>query len=247
MIIKLIIIRLYFLISTVLLFLNYLGAQEKPSPLKGIDLRIINMHYDWANLARYEDKNKEVVINQNEDRVVFIGNSITEGWKNLMPTMFDNQNFINRGISGQTTPQILLRFRDDVVQLKPEVVVILAGTNDIAGNTPLRDLEAVAGNLASMAELAKHHNIKVILCSILPASDYPWRTGKNPDTKIPILNELIRDYAEKEGFYYLDYFNSMTNGNNGLKANYSSDGVHPNIRGYRVMRKMVLKAINIIL
>ena len=97
MIVKLIIIRFYLLISTVLLFLNYLGAQEKPSPLKGIDLRIISMHYDWANLARYEDKNKEVVINQNEDRVVFIGNSITEGWKNLMPTMFDNQNFINRG------------------------------------------------------------------------------------------------------------------------------------------------------
>ena len=205
------------------------------------------MHYDWANLARYEDKNKEVVINQNEDRVVFMGNSITESWKNQMPTMFDNQTFINRGISGQTTPQMLLRFRTDVIELKPEVVVILAGTNDIAGNTPLRDLESVAGNLASMGELAKHHNIKVILCSVLPASDYPWRTGKNPDTQIPILNELIRDYAEEEGFYYLDYFNSMTDGSNGLKANYGSDGVHPNIRGYRVMRKMVLKAIDKIL
>ena len=126
-------------------------------------------------------------------------------------------------------------------------MVILAGTNDIAGNTPLRDLEAVVGNLASMCELAKHHNIKVVLCSVLPASDYPWRAGKNPDTQIPILNELIRDYAEEEGFYYLDYFNSMTDGNNGLKTNYGSDGVHPNIAGYRVMRKMVLKAIDKIL
>ena len=247
MIVKLIMLRFYFLTPIVLLVLNCLVAQENPSSLEGIDLRIISMHYDWANLARYEHKNKEVVINQNEDRVVFMGNSITEGWKNQMPTMFDNQTFINRGISGQTTPQMLLRFRTDVIELKPEVVVILAGTNDIAGNTPLRDLESVAGNLASMAELAKHHNIKVILCSVLPASDYPWRTGKNPDIQIPILNELIRDYAEEEGFYYLDYFNSMTDGSNGLKANYGSDGVHPNIRGYRVMRKMVLKAIDKIL
>ena len=247
MIVKLIMLRFYFLIPTVLLVLNYLVAQEKPSTLEGIDLRIISMHYDWANLSRYDDKNKEVVIDQNEDRVVFMGNSITEGWKNQMPNMFDNQTFINRGISGQTTPQMLLRFRTDVIELKPEVVVILAGTNDIAGNTPLRDLEAVAGNLASMCELAKHHNIKVVLCSVLPASDYPWRPGKNPDTQIPILNKLIRDYAEEEDFYFLDYFNFMTDGNNGLKTNYGSDGVHPNIEGYRVMRKMVLKAIDEIL
>ena len=247
MIIKLIMLRIYFLLPTLLLVLNCLVAQEKPNPLEGIDLRTISMHYDWANFARYEEKNKEVLIDQNNDRVVFMGNSITEGWKNKMPAMFDNQTFINRGISGQTTPQMLLRFRTDVIELKPKAVVILAGTNDIAGNTPLRDLEAVVGNLASMGELAKHQNIKVILCSVLPASDYPWRPGKNPDTKIPLLNELIRNYAEKEDFYYLDYFTSMTDGNNGLKANYGSDGVHPNIRGYRVMQKMVLKAIDKIL
>lgn len=235
--------RNYFLIPTFLIVLNASVAQQNRNPLDGIDLRMVKMHYDWAKLARYDQKNKEVVIDQNKDRVVFMGNSITEGWKNQMPNMFDNQTFINRGISGQTTPQMLIRFRTDVIELKPEVVVILAGTNDIAGNTPLRDLEAVAGNLASMGELAKHHNIKVILCSVLPASDYSWRTGKNPDTQIPILNELIREYAEEEGFYYLDYFNFMTDGNNGLKANYGRDGVHPNIRGYRVMRKMVLKAI----
>ena len=244
MIVKLIMLRFYFLTPIVLLVLNCLVAQENPSSLEGIDLRIISMHYDWANFARYEDKNKEVVIDQNDDRVVFLGNSITEGWKKEMPTMFDNQTFINRGISGQTTPQMLLRFRTDVIELKPKVVVILAGTNDIAGNTPLRDLEAVAGNLASMGELAKHHNIKVILCSVLPASDYPWRPGKNPHTQIPILNKLISDYAEKEDFYYLDYFSSMTDGNNGLKVNYGSDGVHPNIRGYEVMQKMVLNAID---
>jgi lysophospholipase L1-like esterase len=143
-------------------------AQENPSPLDSINLTMVKMHHDWANLARYDDKNKEVLIDEN-DRVVFIGNSITEGWKNKMPDMFDNQNFINRGISGQTTPQILVRFRTDVIDLKPNVVVILAGTNDVAGNTPLKDLETVTGNLASMAELARHHNIKVILCSVLPA------------------------------------------------------------------------------
>lgn len=239
--------RNYFLIPTFLIVLNASVAQQNRNPLDGIDLRMVKMHYDWAKLARYDQKNKEVVIDQNKDRVVFMGNSITEGWKNKMPDMFNNQTFINRGISGQTSPQMLVRFRSDVIELKPNVVVILAGTNDIAGNTPLKDLETVTGNLASMAELARHHKIKVILCSVLPASNYPWRPKKNPHTQIPILNQLIKDYAEKEGFYYLDYFSSMTDGKNGLKENYGNDGVHPNITGYRVMQKMVLKAIDKIL
>jgi len=247
MIIKLITLRIYLLLPIVLLVLSGLVAQEKLDPLNEIDIEMVRIHHDWANLSRYEEKNNEVVIDQNEDRVVFMGNSITEGWKNKIPDMFDNQTFINRGISGQTTPQMLLRFRTDVIELNPKVVVILAGTNDIAGNTPFKDLETVTGNLASMAELAKHHNIKVILCSVLPASVYPWRPGKNPHIQIPLLNELIKDYADREGFYYLDYFSSMTDGNNGLKVNYGEDGVHPNILGYKVMQKMVLNAIDKIL
>lgn len=236
-------LRNYFLIPTVLLVLNGLVAQEKPNPLEGIDLRTVKMHYDWANFAKYDEQNQEVVVEDNEGRVVFMGNSITEGWARNMPEMFDNQTYINRGISGQTTPQMLIRFRTDVIDLKPKVVVILAGTNDIAGNTPLKDLETVAGHMASMAELANQNNIKVILCSVLPAADYPWRPGKSPDTQIPLLNAQIKAYAEKKGFYYLDYFSIMTDGKNGLNENYGNDGVHPNMEGYKVMRKMVLNAI----
>lgn len=164
-----------------------------------------------------------------------------------MPEMFDNQTFINRGISGQTSTEMLVRFRTDVINLKPKVVVILAGTNDIAGNTLFRGLEIVAGNISSMAELASQNNIKVILCSVLPAANFPWRKGKNPDIKIPLLNRLIKDYAQKKGFYYLDYYNLMNDGNNGLKKDYGNDGVHPNMNGYKLMQKMVLDAISNIL
>ena len=138
---------------------------------------------------------------------------------------------------------MLVRFRTDVINLKPKVVVILAGTNDIAGNTLFRGLEIVVGNISSMAELASQNNIKVILCSVLPAADFPWRKGKNPDIKIPLLNRLIKDYAQKKGFYYLDYYNLMNDGNNGLKKDYGNDGVHPNMNGYKLMQKMVLDAI----
>ena len=219
----------------------------KRKPLVGIDLRLVRSNIDYGNFAIYDQLNKEVIIDKNEGRIVFIGNSITQGWKNFMPEMFDNQTFINRGISGQTSTEMLVRFRTDVINLKPKVVVILAGTNDIAGNTLFRGLEIVAGNISSMAELASQNNIKVILCSVLPAADFPWRKGKNPDIKIPLLNRLIKDYAQKKGFYYLDYYNLMNDGNNGLKKDYGNDGVHPNMNGYKLMQKMVLDAISNIL
>ena len=222
-------------------------TQEKENPLDGIDLRLVRSFIDYGNFAIYDQLNKEVIIDKNEGRIVFIGNSITEGWKNFMPEMFDNQTFINRGISGQTSTEMLVRFRTDVINLKPKVVVILAGTNDIAGNTLFRGLEIVAGNISSMAELASQNNIKVILCSVLPAANFPWRKGKNPDIKIPLLNRLIKDYAQKKGFYYLDYYNLMNDGNNGLKKDYGNDGVHPNLNGYKLMQKMVLDAISNIL
>tara|TARA_B100001029_G_scaffold175303_1_gene176574 strand:- start:2392 stop:3120 length:729 start_codon:yes stop_codon:yes gene_type:complete len=222
-------------------------TQEKENPLDGIDIRLVRSSIDYGNFAIYDQINKEVIIENNEGRIVFIGNSITQGWKNFMPEMFDNQTFINRGISGQTSTEMLVRFRTDVINLKPKVVVILAGTNDIAGNTLFRGLETVAGNISSMAELARQNNIKVILCSVLPAANFPWSLGKSPDIKIPLLNGLIKDYAQKKGFYYLDYYNLMNDGNNGLKKDYGNDGVHPNMNGYKLMQRMVLDAISNIL
>ena len=238
--------------NLIIIFFNFfilhnIWTQEKENPLAGIDLRLVRSNIDYGNFAIYDQLNKEVIIDKNEGRIVFIGNSITEGWKNFMPEMFDNQTFINRGISGQTSTEMLVRFRTDVINLKPKVVVILAGTNDIAGNTLFRGLEIVAGNISSMAELASQNNIKVILCSVLPAANFPWRQGKNPDIKIPLLNRLIKDYAKKKGFYYLDYYNLMNDGNNGLKKDYGNDGVHPNMNGYKLMQKMVLDAISNIL
>ena len=230
-----------------LFILHNIWTQEKENTLAGIDLRLVRSNIDYGNFAIYDQLNKEVIIDKNEGRIVFIGNSITQGWKNFMPEMFDNQTFINRGISGQTSTEMLVRFRTDVINLKPKVVVILAGTNDIAGNTLFRGLEIVAGNISSMAELASQNNIKVILCSVLPAANFPWRKGKNPDIKIPLLNRLIKDYAQKKGFYYLDYYNLMNDGNNGLKKDYGNDGVHPNMNGYKLMQKMVLDAISNIL
>ena len=238
--------------NLIIIFFNFfilhnIWTQEKENPLAGIDLRLVRSNIDYGNFAIYDQLNKEVIIDKNEGRIVFIGNSITQGWKNFMPEMFDNQTFINRGISGQTSTEMLVRFRTDVINLKPKVVVILAGTNDIAGNTLFRGLEIVAGNISSMAELASQNNIKVILCSVLPAANFPWRKGKNPDIKIPLLNRLIKDYAQKKGFYYLDYYNLMNDGNNGLKKDYGNDGVHPNLNGYKLMQKMVLDAISNIL
>lgn len=181
-------------------------------------------------------------MGNNSGRVVFMGNSITQEWKHYMPEMFDNQTYINRGIGGQTTPQMLLRFRQDVIAHKPEIVVILAGTNDIAGNTPLKDLETVAGYIFSMAELAHANGIKVIVSSVIPAADYPWRSGKNPDVEIPKLNQMIKDYCMLNNFKYLDYFSSMTDGKNGLIESYGYDGVHPNKKGYEIMTVMVEEA-----
>ena len=228
---------------TILIGFKSISAQEK-KPLDKINVTEVLMHLDWPRMNYFDDQNKVVDPEINDGRVVFIGNSITQGWSQYMPEMFDNQNYINRGIGGQTTPQMLLRFRQDVIAHRPKVVVILAGTNDIAGNTPLKDLETVAGHLFSMAELALAHDIKVILCSVIPAADYPWRKGKNPQTKIPQLNQIIQNYCIENDIYYLDYFTVMTNEKNGLIKSYGYDGVHPNEEGYRVMSLLVEKAID---
>lgn len=199
---------------------------------------------DWANLNRYKEENLKIGLPaDNENRVVFIGNSITQGWIEVDPNFFAGKSYINRGISGQTTPQMLVRFRSDVVNLKPKVVVILAGTNDIAGNTGPSTLEMIEDNIASMVEIANANNIKVVLCSILPAYDYPWKTGLEPAQKIVDLNKWIKEYAVKNKIIYVDYFAPMADQRNGMKKAYSEDGVHPNLAGYKVMEPIVENAI----
>ncbi len=199
---------------------------------------------DWANLNKYKPENSEIGLpSENENRVVFMGNSITEGWIIADPDFFKENSFINRGISGQTTPQLLIRFRQDVVNLKPKAVVLLAGTNDIAGNTGPSSLEMIEDNIMSMVEISKANNVKVILCSVLPVFDYPWKQGINPSEKIVELNRRIKSYSEENQIIYADYFSAMVDEKNGLKKEYSKDGVHPNLEGYKVMKPIIEKAI----
>lgn len=199
---------------------------------------------DWANTSRFKDENTKLAPpSSGEKRVVFMGNSITEGWINTDPDFFAGKSYVNRGISGQTTPQMLVRFRPDVINLKPAVVVILAGTNDIAGNTGPSTLEMILDNLISMTELAKANKIKVVLSSVLPAFDYPWKPGLEPAPKIVKLNEMIKNYAEKNNIVYLDYFSSTVDERKGLKKEYSADGVHPNMAGYKIMEPLAEAAI----
>ncbi len=199
---------------------------------------------DWPNLAKYQKANAALKAPvQGENRVVFMGNSITEGWSTANPDFFTDNNYVNRGIGGQTTPQMLLRFRQDVISLKPRVVVVLAGTNDVAGNTGPMTLEQIRDNILGMVELAESNGICPIVCSVLPAYDYPWRPGLNPNIKIPKLNQLLKKMAKKKGVLYLDYFSAMADDRNGLPSEYTTDEVHLTPKGYAVMEELVLKAI----
>lgn len=199
---------------------------------------------DWPNLNKYKNENANLKpVAQGDKRIVFIGDSITEFWSVINPEYFAGKPYVNRGISGQTTPQILIRFRADVIALKPATVVILAGINDIAGNTGPSTLEMTANNIFSMAELAKANQIKVILCAVLPAYDFSWKPNQNPAEKVVALNKMIKKYAYANGILYLDYFSVMADEQNGLKTAYSEDGVHPNKRGYQIMAPLAEKAI----
>ena len=242
------------LIFLLLFFGQYVNAQEEQAA-KIIDGKTgeqiireyeywVNIKNDWPNLGHYREANAILPSPApGENRVVFMGNSITEGWILTSPEFFEGKPYIDRGISGQTTPQMLIRFRPDVIDLRPKVVVILCGVNDIAQNTGPSTLEMIEGNITSMAELAKANGIKAILCSVLPAYDFPWRPGLEPAEKIVALNAWIKEYSKKNGFIYLDYFSSMADERNGLKSDYSEDGVHPNLKGYKVMEGLVEKAI----
>jgi lysophospholipase L1-like esterase len=199
---------------------------------------------DWPKLNKYQKDNAELKpLETGQKRTVFMGDSITEFWSASSPDFFTGKPYTNRGISGQTTPQMLVRFRADVIALKPAVVVLLAGINDIAENTGPSTLEMIMNNITSMTELAKTNHIKVILCSVLPAFDFPWRKGLAPSEKIVALNTMIKQYADAYKILYLDYYSAMVDERKGLKAEYSNDGVHPNKAGYEVMAPLVEKAI----
>ncbi|HSV09598.1 MAG TPA: SGNH/GDSL hydrolase family protein [Hanamia sp.] len=204
----------------------------------------LNETNDWPNLRRYRSENAKLTPpSANGNRVVFMGNSITDGWINARPDFFSKNNYLDRGISGQTTPQMLIRFRQDVIDLHPKVVIILAGINDIAGNTGPSSLVMIEDNLASMAQLAKANGIKVVMCSVLPAYSFPWRQGIDPVQKIIDLNKWIKHFAEKNNFVYVDYYDAMVDERKGLPASLSKDGVHPNAAGYEIMEPLAQKGI----
>ena len=201
---------------------------------------------DWANIAKYKSDNLEIIKNPIDNLVIFIGNSITENWSTFRPDFFENNSFLNRGIGGQTTPQMLIRFKPDVINLKPKSVVILAGINDIAGNTGPMVISNIAENIFSMSEIAKQYEIKVYICSVLPAKDFPWSPNLDPANKVIRLNEILKDYCLKNDIVYVDYYSKMNDGNGGLKVpEYTSekDLVHPNSDGYAMMESVILKAI----
>jgi acyl-CoA thioesterase-1 len=220
------------------------AVQAAPAPAPAFDWKKAHeeqLKVDWPWLTKF--KKADLALAKpaaGENRVVFMGDSITEGWHfDRAEGGFPGKPYINRGISGQTSPQMVLRFRQDVIALQPKVVVILAGTNDIAGNTGPMTPEQTEDNLASMAELAAANHIRVVLCSVLPAFDFPWKPGMMPAPKILALNQWIKAYAAEKGYVYVDFHTAMKDGRDGLPATLSKDGVHPLPAGYAVMAPLV--------
>jgi len=199
------------------------------------------LHNDWPWLGRFKEADVKLgAPAAGEKRVVFMGDSITEGWHfSEAGGVFADKPYVNRGISGQTSPQMVLRFRQDVIKLQPKVLVIFSGTNDIAGNTGPMTLEQTEDNLATMADLATANGIKVVLCSVLPAFDFPWKPGLTPAPKVVALNAWMKAYAAEKGYVYVDYHTAMKDERDGLPAALSGDGVHPLPAGYAVMAPLV--------
>ena len=195
---------------------------------------------DWANFGRYSKQNDEIA--GHKVNAVFMGNSITDNWARLDPEFFSSHGFVGRGISGQTTSEMLVRFRRDVLDLEPEAVAILAGINDIAQNNGYISLENTFGNIVSMCELAKAHRIKVIICSTLPCDRLSWRPEIKPAEQVKELNAMLKDYADRNRILFVDYWSVLANGNGGLDKEISGDGCHPNIDGYEIMEKTFLDA-----
>lgn len=245
---------IYIICLSLVLLVGVFSQTPSPTPtydeLKTRTERAENRLRDWPNLARYAAANANLAAPaKDEDRVVFIGDSITDSWK--LAEYFPGRTFVNRGISGQTTPQMLIRFRPDVIDLKPKVVVILAGTNDISGNTGPMTLDAIENNIRSMAELAVAHKIRVVLASVLPISDYNKNNQGNqivrsvarPPEKILALNKWMKEYAAANKLTYLDYFSATADDKGFLRADIANDGLHPNAEGYKIMAPLAEKAI----
>ena len=197
-----------------------------------------NAQQDWAGLNFYAKQNTAI---QQTPTAVFMGNSITHIWWHVDSTFFKSHNYLGRGISGQTSSEMLVRFRQDVINLKPKYVVILSGCNDIAQNNGYISLENIFGNIISMVELAKIHHIKPIICSLLPAYRFPWRKELEPAEKVLELNAMLKNYAKENHVKYVDYHSAMKDEKNGLPSQYSKDGIHPTIDGYKVMEKIILE------
>lgn len=216
-------------------------APAPPAPPAVLSATTWDPKLDWPWLGRFWAADAALPApSAGENRVVFMGDSITQGWRIEGPDgYFPGKPYINRGISGQTTPQMLVRFRQDVIALRPKVVVILAGINDIAGNTGPETLEQIEDNLSSMAELAAANRIRVVICSVMPAFDFPWRPGLAPAARVLALNKWIKAYASEKGHIYVDYHTPMKDERDGLPATLSHDGVHPTAAGYAVMAPLV--------
>ncbi|SEM75638.1 Lysophospholipase L1 [Sphingomonas gellani] len=218
---------------------------QHPAPTDGDGWKLWNLHMltrDFGQLCRYKAANAQLRASGQKPRVVFMGDSITDNWQNLGRDFWKDGR-VDRGISGQTTPQMLVRFRNDVIDLHPAAVHIMAGTNDIAGNTGAATMETVQGNIRSMVELARAHGIRVMLASIPPADAFPWARDKKPAPQIAAMNAWLKSYAAASGATYVDYYGALATPDGAMKPGLSSDGVHPTAQGYAVMAPVALAAI----
>lgn len=213
-------------------------------PLLFVALSLSAQSKDWAQFYRYEGKNDSLATRPD---VVFMGNSITDCWADTVPAFFADNNFVGRGISGQVSSQMLVRFQEDVINLHPKVVVICCGTNDIAQNNGPITLEHILHNIKSMCQLARANKIKPVVCSTLPAKGFKWRPDMKPANDIIRLNEMIKAYAQENKIPYVDYHSALKDEENGLPRKYSKDGVHPNAQGYAVMESVIMPVLKKVL
>lgn len=219
------------------------AALTGPALASAEDTEFERARTDWAQLEQYRDENQRLPPpSAARPRVIFLGDSLTQSW-DLAGLGLDEVELLNRGISGQTTPQMLVRFRQDVVDLRPAVVHILAGTNDLAGNTGPTTLEAIENNLSSMVEIAEANHVRIVLASVLPALDYPWRRGLQPAPRVVALNDWIRTYARLHRLVYADYYSALADSRGGFRSELADDGVHPNRSGYAAMDPVAREAI----
>jgi lysophospholipase L1-like esterase len=220
-------------------------AQEGPGAAAALGAYLTKRNEDllrdFANLCKYKQANAAQVSGGAPD-VVFMGDSITENWQLGDPTLFSTR-IVDRGVGGQTSPQMVLRFQQDVVALKPKVVHIMAGTNNVAGNTGPSSPEDYKNDIRAMVDMARRNNIAVVLASIPPAASFPWRADLQPSVQIPALNAWLRNYASQNSLVYADYYAALVADGGGMSADFTNDGVHPTTRGYAVMRPLFDQAV----